>query len=89
MLDKFSKPAGDKALPPGLIVRSADGSVEVDARTTTRLARARVVLADEIWNALGSGASDTVALAPCPFGPGPGAPDHRGAPAREAAGVSP
>lgn len=41
--------------PPGPIVRSTDGRIEIDATLPARLARARVALAGEVAAALGVG----------------------------------
>jgi vacuolar-type H+-ATPase subunit E/Vma4 len=40
-------------LPPGVIVRSADGRLEIDATLPTRLDRARTRLADSTARLLG------------------------------------
>jgi hypothetical protein len=45
-------PAG---APPGPMVRSADGRIEVDATLPTRMGRARVMLAEDVAAALGVG----------------------------------
>jgi vacuolar-type H+-ATPase subunit E/Vma4 len=45
--------ADEAELLPGVIVRSADGRLEVDATLPTRLARARVRLADSTARSLG------------------------------------
>jgi vacuolar-type H+-ATPase subunit E/Vma4 len=44
--------------PAGLIVRSADGRIEVDASLEARLGRARLRLADRVAAALGTAAGD-------------------------------
>jgi len=41
--------------PPGPVVRSADGRIEIDATLPTRLGRARVMLAEDVAGALGVG----------------------------------